>query len=321
MPANPRTTAPETTPVSDEQTCEPLVAGQLTREALANVENIHKSFLQAAAAELSELLQVRVAMNFRDAAQSPFSEALDHRESVGCTLALDLSPLTGCGFLIFPRALLFHVLDILLATPENTFDDAERSVTAIELYILREFFEAFARSLRNTWEPFYPVAFNQISMPPKELDERAADWGSDLALILRATVDLAEISADIHLIVPSFLARLAQMQSTAAISPAAEPVRVSILNCLGDATLRMDAVLDGASIRIRDLLDLAPGQVLTVGNSEGSSFDCLLNGRRQFTGQLIPASGRCGMRIGTLVGGAGSSIHAGIPNRQVIEQI
>lgn len=308
MPANPRNTVPE-----NEQTCEPLVPGQLTREALANSENIHKSFLQAAAAELSELLQVRVAMNFRDAAQSLFSAAMDHRQPVGCTLALDLSPLAGCGFLIFPRALLFHVLDILLATPENTFDDAERSVTAIELYILREFFEAFARSLRNTWEPFYPVAFNQMSMPPEELDERAAECGSDPALILRSTVDLAEISADIHLIVPSFLARLAQMQSTAAIGPAAEPVRAGILNCLGDAALRMDAVLDGANIRIRDLLDLAPGQVLTVGNSEGSSFDCLLNGKRRFTGQLVPSGGRCGMRIGTLVGGAGVQFMRGSP--------
>jgi len=311
MPANLRTTGPDTTPVSDERTCEPLVPGQLTREALANVENIHKSFLQAAAAELSELLQARVAMNFREAAQSLLSEALDHRESFGHVLALDLSPLPGCGFLIFPRALLFRVLDILLATPENTFDDAERSVTAIELYILREFFEAFARSLRSTWEPFYAVAFNQISMSPDESDERAPEWGSGLALILRATIDLADVSADIRLIVPAFLARLAQLKSTAAIGHEVEPVRVGILNCLGDAALRMDAVLDGASIRIRDLLDLAPGRILTVGSAEGSSFDCLLNGRRRFSGQLISVSGRCGMQIGTPADGEGSQFMRG----------
>ncbi|MGD1070262.1 MAG: FliM/FliN family flagellar motor switch protein [Bryobacteraceae bacterium] len=311
MPANQLTTDPETTPVPEGSACEPLVPGRLAREVLANVENVHKFFLQSAAAELSELLDTPVAMDFQESAQSSLSEALNHSESAGIAIALDLSPLSQRGLLTFPCALLFRVLDILLAVPESRLDDPGRSVTAIELYILREFFDVFASALRSAWEPFYPAAFNRISLPPEESAARAAEWRNDLALILSATVRLAEVSADVHLIVPAFLARLAHLKSTAAIGPAAEPVRVSVLNCLADATLRMDAVLEGASIRIRDLLDLAPGRILTVGNAESSSFDCLLNGKRRFTGQLVSSGGRCGIQIGALLGGTGSQFMRG----------
>jgi len=84
----------------------------------------------------------------------------------------------------------------------------------------------------------------------------------------------------------------------------AEPMGGNILRSLGSATLILDAVLQGATIRIRDLLAMAPGQVLTVGNSEDSPFDCLVNGKPRFTGSLVPSGERCALRIETLAGPA-----------------
>jgi len=307
MPANLRIAGTENAQAPDERLCEPLVPGQLGRGALENAARIHAAFLKSAGVALSELFQAPVSMTFHEATQAPFSKVFGDIRPEDRVIALDLAPLQGCGFLTFPTPLLFRILDILLASPEYTSpeiapDNSRRTVTGIELHILREFFEVFTRSLRDAWEPFHPVAFSLVSTD-EESDLRAADYGDDVALNLRATMDLSGVTADIRLVVPVFLARLAGPASAPVDrSAVSKPVCGSILNCLGGATVRMDAVLDGASIRIRNLLDLLPGQILVLGNSDGSSVGCLVNNRLRFSGELIASNGRCAIQIDTLTG-------------------
>jgi flagellar motor switch protein FliM len=118
------------------------------------------------------------------------------------------------------------------------------------------------------------------------------------------------LAGDFVLVLPTFLARMAHLQSAASVGRDgdAEPIGGSILRNLGSATLSLDAVLRGATIRIRDLLAMTPGQVLTIGNSEDSAFDCLVNGKPQFTGLLVPSGERCALRIETLAGAQESQL-------------
>jgi flagellar motor switch protein FliM len=296
MPANLRVARAGTAPMPGG-TYTPLLAGQLPSDAITVVENIHRSFLKSAESELAELLQEPVAMGFRESTLEPVSKALQGDDRA---IELDLSPLEGSAYLLFPPSLLFRVLDIMLATPENTSSDqSRRSVTGIELYILREFFEVFAQSLRDVWAKIYPAAFIQV--PPGDDTGPKLPEGDDLALILRASVILAGLTTDVCLVLPTFMARTAHLESGAP-GPAKlhEHLGESMMKCLGNASLSMEAVLRGANIRIRDLLGITPGQILTIGNSEDSAFECLVNGQRQFTGALISSSGRCALRIGAL---------------------
>lgn len=306
MPADLRIAGPDKAQTPDEKPFERLVPGQLGQDALDSVGEIHSSWLKSLEAGLAELLQTSVPMSPGKTAQAPLPEAFSDIGPEDHVIALELGQVGGRGFLTFPPTLLFRVLDILLATPEPAPgelppDESQRTITGIELYILREFFDVFTRSLRAAWEPFYPVAFTQIS-GDEESGPRAAAYGDDPALILCANIDLAGASADVRLVLPAFLARLVQLKSKAAVDRPNEPVPVSILNCLGDATLRMEAVLDGASIRIRNLLDMAPGNILMLGTTEETSFDCLVNGRRRFTGELVASNGRCAIQVDRLAG-------------------
>lgn len=288
------------------QETEPLLAGQLASNAIATVEEVHQAFLKLLQAELSELLQDAVSASFQGTKQAPVSTPMRGTTSGDRAIQLDLSPLPASAYLVFPPALLFRVLDILLATPPAaTSDDDEekpRMVTGIELFILREFFEVFAKCLRAAWAPVYAAAFTQTPTSFEEAGPAVPD-GTDLALVLRSGIALGGLEADFVLALPTFLARMAQLKLAEASSREGEgePYEESILRSLGAASLNLEAVLQGASIRIRDLLAMAPGQILTVANSEDSSFDCLVNGRQQFTGTLVPSGERCALRIETLV--------------------
>ena len=295
--------------IQDEPRYEPLPAGQLASNAVATIEEIHHVFLRAAQNELSELLQEPVAMNFQGAKQLPISVAMRGTSSGDRALQLDLAPLAASAYVIFPPALLFRTLDILLGTPAAapaTDEEAgkARTVTGIELFILREFFEVFAKTLRTAWHPVYPAAFAQMASSFEEGGPAIPEDSGESVLVLRSGVEMAGLAGDFVLVLPTFLARMAHLQLAAATGREgdAEPIGGSILRSLGSATLSLDAVLQGATIRIRDLLAMAPGQVLTIGNSEDSSFDCLVNGNPRFTGSLVPSGERCALRIEALAG-------------------
>jgi flagellar motor switch protein FliM len=302
MPANP-TNSP-----SSEFPCEPLVAGQLAREAISVAEKVHRTFLRSVEKDVAELLREPITLTFDGTIQAPFSSSLNSTLSGDRAIELDLSPLQGSGFLIFPASLLFQVLDILMASPSaalpETATDQARSVTAIEMYILREFFELFARSLREAWAPIYVAAFTQVP-PSDDPGSGLAKAGDEIALVLRSSMELKGAFSEIRLMLPTFLPRMAQMKAadeTAGKRGRGEPA-ASILQCLSGASVDLEAVMGGATIRIRDLLAMTPGQILMTGASEDESFECRVNGREQFTGSLVAIGGKCGMRIDSVTTG------------------
>ena len=278
---------------------EPLVTGQLARESVEVVDRIHQLFLKTAEAELSELLQLPIKMTPGETEQSVFSDSLRNSPAGDRVIALDLSPVSGCGFLSFSPQLLFGVLDVLLATPGDQRDNSGRIVTAIELHVLRELFDLMAETLAETWKQFYPAAFLQIPVSDEELEQLMAAAGTDSAIVLNASVEMNGVAAGFRVILPTCLARMAGLSlKTSASRVAPEAIDNAIFERLGDARLDIEVVLQGAAIRIRDLLDLTPGRILVVGSSTGSSFDCLVNGTLQFSGSLTSQDGGCGIQIG-----------------------
>ncbi|HEY4085591.1 MAG TPA: FliM/FliN family flagellar motor switch protein [Bryobacteraceae bacterium] len=300
--------------IPDESLCQPLPAGQLASNAVATIEELHQAFLKSAQNEMAELLQEPVTMSFQGSKQAPIAASMRGTRNGDRAIELDLAPLAGSAYLVFPPALLFRALDILLGTPPTApaedDDEKPRTVTGIELFILREFFEVFAKALRTAWGAVSPAAFTLKSSSFEEDGPAIPENGAESALVLRSGVELGGLSGDFVLALPTFLARMAQLKSAASVGRGgdAEPVGDGILRNLGSATLSLDAVLQGATIRIRDLLAMAPGQVLTIGNSEDSSFDCLVNGKQQFAGSLVPSGERCALRIETLAGAQESQL-------------
>ena len=59
----------------------------------------------------------------------------------------------------------------------------------------------------------------------------------------------------------------------------------------------MEAVLSNLTIRFRDLVDLLPGQIILGEKASDSTFECLVNKRTQFRGELVSAGDRYGFQL------------------------
>jgi flagellar motor switch protein FliM len=299
MPANLQIAGSEEPSPMGAGVYEPLVTGQLARESVEVVDQIHRLFLKTAERELSELLQLPIKMTPGETEQSTFSASLKDPSVGDRVIALDLFPVSGCAFLSLSSSLLFGVLDILLATPGDQRDNSGRIVTAIELHVLKELFDLIAGSLAETWKQFYPAAFRQILLSDEELEQLMAAAGTDSSVIVNASVELNGEAAGFRLILPTCLPRMADLKRKTESARRNDPeaIDTAIFERLGDAKVDIEVVLQGAGIRIRDLLDLTPGRILVVGSATDSSFDCLVNGTLQFSGSPLSQNGMCGIQI------------------------
>ena len=69
------------------------------------------------------------------------------------------------------------------------------------------------------------------------------------------------------------------------------------LNYFGDVPLGIDVQLGECRMKIRDILQLQVGSVISLPKSAGENVDILINGRLTAFGEVVRLEGSTGIRI------------------------
>jgi len=69
------------------------------------------------------------------------------------------------------------------------------------------------------------------------------------------------------------------------------------LQYFGDIPLRITVQLDERRMKIRDILQLQAGSVISLPKSAGENVDILINGRTVAFGEVVRLEGSTGIRI------------------------
>jgi len=270
---------------------EGAAAGAFPSAQMAFVRAIQESFLRGLGQELTGRLEMTVAARLAAAQTVSASAFLLSGEEGGCLLTLDASPSPGQAFVDVSAGLAAFLLRHFLGAP-TTSEEPPHAVTEIELHILRETFEMLAGELNAAWKPS-GIAFRWT---PTAAPEAAAGQGTLLAFDCCLDVDGA--SYGFRVAAPAFLARRAAMQSSASIAEeAAVPARETILLALRGATVSVEAVLSGSTLRMGDLLEMEPGHVLMLAQSASSPIECRINGKPKFRGEWISRGDRQALEL------------------------
>jgi len=261
-----------------------VTPGALSADQIAFVEGIHRKFLQALARRLSNDLETALATDLTAIEQMPFSDFFGSRDENACLISLHAGA-AGCDAILELTAGFLHrVLARLIGAPENAARP-ERGLTGIERHIVRECIDNVILDLRETWAG-YGVNFEPASIPGEE--EPPADSAlAGSAVVAAALLSFGDAQESIRLAVPALMIRLASAGQSGAATASATPARPVLLEALRRADVRVEAVMGGPSLRMRDLLALAPGQVVMFGPPANCSIECLVNGVSKFRGELV----------------------------------
>lgn len=262
-------------------------------------ERTHLRFLESLKSRLTIALGTETGVAFIGTEQSFLARYLTDREPGFHNVALSLEPIAGIALLRFSADLLFKILDMLLASPAETIGTRSESVTDIELHLLRGFFQTFSDALRETWQSVPAAAF----VPALTRGEENLRFGESHVLAMQSTLEIDGARGSFAVVIPAFVARLSASlpisngDKTRGADTGFGSMPARIAEALSSVKVDMDAVLSDLTIRIGDLVDLTPGQVVLGGKAADSSFDCFVNKRRQFSGELVPAGDRYGFQL------------------------
>ena len=136
------------------------------------------------------------------------------------------------------------------------------------------------------WKPA-GIAFRWTSTGAPEAVEHGA------MLVFDCRLDVDDAPRTFRIAAPAFLARLAAPQSAPAMAEdAPAPARETILRALRRASVSVEAVLAGSTLRMGDLLAMEPGHILALDQPAGSPLECRINGKPKFRGEWISRGNR-----------------------------
>jgi flagellar motor switch protein FliM len=138
-------------------------------------------------------------------------------------------------------------------------------------------------------------------------EDSSVSYGDSHSLAMKSMIEIDGAGGDFYVVIPAYLARLSAKHSGLKpdeTNPAdgAFPTPTRIADALGSAKVDIDAVLSNLTIRIGDLLELAPGQILLAEKAADSIFECLVNKSTRFGGELVSAGDRYGFQLSRAVG-------------------
>ena len=244
-----------------------FAAQRINRTQLPLLEIINKNFAERAGVSLAGLLGRDASMQF-DSLESIKSIDLQASLPVPAILAVvRLKPLAGLGFVSVEPALLLTLLDGFFGGTGRANADSQAAVAPAAQRFLALMLRSFAADLSAAWLPATPV---ELELVKQETNPRLVQLGGPLesVTVARFTVEFAARSGRVDWLFPDSL--LAPVRDLLAGDVGPTPLRKHeawapmITLALQEAQLETRAILAQAQISLRELVKLAPGDIIPI---------------------------------------------------------
>lgn len=261
---------------------------------------------------VKHLLRTPPEMSLGKISQVPYVEVMEKLESISATHLVggfSLTPLSGHGFAEIESDFGLTMVDRLLGGP-GWKPKEERGFTRVEIDILTCFFRAIMKGLVEALQRWVTIE------PYLEFCEERPRLPSPAP-----GVPTLMIQGDFELRTPYFTGPFKLWLPHQPIDNALHPKnRIEgppidadwLQRKLGDLSVELTAVLGDVELKVRELLELAPGHLLILDSTVRDEVMLTLNARSKMKGRpgLHYESGMKAVKISTLIRRAGEEEEA-----------
>jgi len=244
-----------------------FTAQRINRTRLPLLEVVSKSFAERAGASLSALIGRAAAVQFTSLESAKSGELQAALPMPGSLAVVRLKPLPGLAFVSVEPALLLTLLDGFFGGSGRATADAQAAVAPAAQRFLALLLRGLAADLTAAWAPVAPI---ELELVKQETNPRLVQLGAanEAVLVLKFTVEFGARSGRIDWLLPETL--LAPVREALAADGGQTMVRKQeawapvLTSALQDAELDTRAILAQAEISLRELVRLAPGDIIPI---------------------------------------------------------
>jgi flagellar motor switch protein FliM len=244
-----------------------FAAQRINRTQLPLLEVVCKSFAERAGVALSTMLGRDASMQFTSL-ESAKSADLQAALPVPASLAVvRIKPLPGYAFVSVEPSLLLTLLDGFFGGSGRPTTDPAAAIAPAAQRFLALMLRSFAPALTAAWAPVTPV---ELELVKQETNPRLVQLGAphESLLVAKFNVEFGARSGRIDWLLPEPL--LAPVRETLAADGGQTTLRKQeawapvLTKALQDAEVDTRAILAQAQISLRELVRLAPGDIIPI---------------------------------------------------------
>jgi flagellar motor switch protein FliM len=270
------------------------VPGELLRlanEALAGELSI----------SLSAFLRTSITAAYLGGGEIPYGEfPVSDSQCVGLALARqDDRKLLVVGEL----SVLLPLVGIALGAKAGTFGSGDRRPTEIELQVVSLLYRMILTDAYRAWATLVraPIETATLEFDPAPARILAP---TEPVFAARFEITLGEQTGKLTLLTPPelFATVLAEDQAPPHREPPEPASLEATLDMLMAGQVSVGVWLDGAQMRLGDLLRLAEGQVVRLDHPVERRAVCAINGQTSFSGQIVSTGERRAFQVEDFIG-------------------
>ena len=243
-------------------------AQRINKMQLPLLEVVAKSFSERATVSLSSLLGRDASVQFTSLESAKCADLQAALPMPASIAVVRLKPLPGQSYVCIEPSLLLALLDGFFGGSGRAMADSHAASAPAAQRFLALMLRSFTVDVATAWAPVTPV---EMELVKQETNPRLMQFGApqESLLVLKFTVEFAARSGTIDWLLPDALIAPVRetlsgegaQASNARKQEAWAPVLTSALQ---EAQLDTRAVLTEAQISLRELVRLAPGDVIPI---------------------------------------------------------
>jgi flagellar motor switch protein FliM len=263
---------------------------RIPKSQVRAIHLLHDTFVRNLVSSLSAYLRSYLTVNLVSVEQLSYAEFLDGLPSPTCMVSLGLSPYDGNAVLELNPSLVFPILEMLLGGTGKTSSNIQREITEIEQKLLDGLFRIILHDLREAWKGVTSVDFTIESMEtePQLLHLLAPN---EAVVAVGVEIRIGETVGMMNIAMPSIVIKMMRQkfdqQWSVRKTHASATEQLRVLAVLREASLTLEARLEGPRLAVRDLLELTEGQVLTFDYPVERTVELLVNDNHRFSAQMV----------------------------------
>lgn len=267
---------------------------RIAKDQLRAIRVLHENFARSMASSLSAYLRAYVMANLVSVEQLSFMEFTHCLPSPTCLVALGMRPFEGSAVLEMNPALVFPILEMLLGGSAKAATKLTREITEIEQSILERILGIILNDLCQAWHGVAPLDFSiqNQETEPQMLQILAPN---EAVVAISIEVRIGEHAGMMNIGIPSIVIKMLRQkfdqQWSVRKSKSTEEEQARVLRLIKPAQIRVDARIQGPTLRTSELLDIQAGDLLAFDYAIDRPVDFLINGKLKFQGS-VGASGR-----------------------------
>lgn len=274
---------------------------KFSKEQLRTLQNIHENLTRYLATYFAARFRTMVQMVVGSVDQMTYSDFIRSASNPSVLCPFTMEPLPGTCVMDVNPIVAFPMLDRLFGGPGAAMQQ-NRALTEIETSVMQGVIAGTIATFAEAWSNVVDLSPRAGSIETNPLFVQVAAPNEivvSIAIDVRIGEHVGVITLCIpHLTLEPILSKLSAHNWFQQTAKEPQPEQQQALRSrVGDARVPMIVELGQATLTIRDVLDLAPGDVLMLDTASGSDLTLYVGSVPKFVGQPGRVKGRLALEI------------------------